>query len=484
MMPRLSSGAVAWTGAWPGWAARRPLCRPAVELALAAITIGLIFAVGLVLPVPFWQARPPAPTPADQASGGGAGWPAALLAVGFLLALCVPFRPYRLAVRGVSQVSTRVVLGLSALLAAAALLIYPAFGSDLFVYLDYERLWVVYGLNPLLAAPALRPADWAYAFVWIPQQPSPYGPLWPMVSWPIAWLAGDDAWGYIAGYKLLGLASYVASCWLVWLSAEPARRARALVVFAWSPLVLFELLGKAHNDGLLAVSALAAVWLAVRMNRPGLGMLAATAGALVKISGAAIVLALAVWLVRRRRWRELVLGVSASAVLAVALYAPFWVGPSSLLAIFVQTSRVVWSPGSLVLLLMSGLRVPAADGVTRLTMAAAFLGAVMLLGRRAGSLASLAYGLLLATLLLMTTAFFAHYLIPVIALAAAMGNSRFERFATALSVGSLAAYAVEPLGAALPAGWIGSAGYQAAGSLLSLAPAGLVWLRDRSRASA
>jgi hypothetical protein len=470
--------------AWPGLAARRPSRRPVLELALASSTIGLIFAIGLILPVPFWQARPPAPAPAAQASAGGAGWPAALLAIGFLLALCVPFRPYRLTVRGIGQVSPRVLVALTTVLAAAALCIYPAFGSDLFVYLDYERLWVVYGLNPLLAAPALRPDDWAYAFVWIPQQPSPYGPLWPVVSWPIAWLAGNDLWGYIAGYKLLGLGGYVASCWLVWLIAEPAQRARALVVFAWSPLVLFELLGKAHNDGLLAVSALAAVWLVLRINRPGLGMLAATAGALVKISGAAIVLALAIWLVRQRRWRELVLGVSASGVLAVALYAPFWVGPWSLQAIFVQTSRVVWSPGSLVLLLMSGVGVPAADGVTRLIMGAAFVGGVTLLGRRAGSLASLANGLLLATLLLMTTAFFAHYLIPVIGLAAVMGKPRLERLATALSIGSLAAYAVEPLGAALPAGWIGSAGYQAAGSLLSLTPAGLVWLRDRSRASA
>jgi hypothetical protein len=143
----------------------------------------------------------------------------------------------------------------------------------------------------------------------------------------------------------------------------------------------------------------------------------------------------------------------------------------------------VWSPGSLVLLLVSGLGVPAADGVTRLMMGGAFLGAVALLARRAGSVAGLANGLLLATLLLMTTAFFAHYLVPVIALAAVAGKPRLERFATALSIGSLAAYAVEPFGAALPAGWIGSAGYQAAGSVLSLAPAGLVWLRDRFRAS-
>jgi alpha-1,6-mannosyltransferase len=416
-------------------------------------------------------------------AGSGAGWAGALLALGFLLALCAPFRPYWLSLRAAEASGTRLVLGLTALLVGLGLLIFPAFGSDVFVYLDYERLWVVHGVNPLLAAPIMRPEDWAYAFVWIPQQPSPYGPLWPILSWPIPRLAGDDLWGSILGYKLLALASYVASCWLIWRTAEPGGRRRALLLFAWSPLVLFEVLGKAHNDGLLAVSALAAVWLARRKHQPALALLAATAGALVKVSGLAIVVALAVWLARQRRWRDLAVGLGASAALAVALYAPFWAGLDSLRPIFVQTSRVVWSPGSLVLLLTGTVGVPSAEVVTRVAMAAAFVGVCAVVARRARSLPGLANALLVATLLLMTTAFFAHYLVPVVGLAAVMADRRSQRLVTALSVGALAAYAVEPLGAALPSGWIGSPGYQALGSLLTLGPVAGVWLTDRCRGS-
>jgi hypothetical protein len=67
----------------------------------------------------------------------------------------------------------------------------------------------------------------------------------------------------------------------------------------------------------------------------------------------------------------------------------------------------------------------------------------------------------------------------VVAVVTLSGNRRLEHSVVALSMGSLAAYSVEPLGIALPTGWIGSAGYQILGSLLTLAPCaalGFKWL--------
>lgn len=441
--------------------------RAALEMTLAAISIALVFGIGLILPMPFWHAQPAAPASTPDQTAVGLGWPGALLAIGFALALCVPFRPYALALRAASRVSTRTLVALTAFLALVGLLIYPGFGSDLFVYLDYERLWVVYGANPLLAFPALHPEDWAYHFVWIPQQPSPYGPLWPLVTWPIARLAGDSLLGWIAGYKLLSIGSYVFCCALVWASVDSDRRKRALVLFAWSPLVLFEVLGKAHNDGLLAVAALATVWLARR--HPVIAMVAATAGMLVKLSGLAVVLGLVLALAHARAWKPLGLAVAAAGVLTIAAYAPFWTGPATLLPVLVQTSRVVWSPGAL---LISGLGwLPSVDVLARFVAAAGWACVCALVARRQGVLARDTAVLLIGTLLLLTTAFFAHYLVPVVGLAAIAGSQRLERMTLALSVGSLAAYSVELLGAAMPAGWVGSAGFQALGSVLTLAPA-------------
>jgi hypothetical protein len=448
--------------------------RPTLEVSLAGLTIALIFGQALILPMPFWQAHPAGPPTIVPNAEAGAGWAAALLAVGFALALCVPFRPYALALRSAARVSVPGLLLLTTGLALVALLVFPAFGSDLFVYLDYERLWAVYGANPLLAVPSLHREDWAFPFVWIPQQPSPYGPVWPLVTWPIARLAGDSLWGWILGYKLLSLISYVVCCGLIWASVGADRRKRALVLFAWSPLVLFEVLAKAHNDALLAVSALATVWLARR--QPAAGMLAAAAGMLVKLSGFAVVLGLGLVLARRGAWRGLAIGSAVAAVLTLAVYAPFWVGPAGLLPVLAQTTRVVWSPGAL-LISLGGSLVPNVDLVTRAGSAAGWAATCALVARKGSGVARDASVLLLATVLLLTTAFFAHYLVPVVALVAVAGSRRLEHLTLALSIGSLAAYAVELLGVALPAGWIGSAGYQALGSALTLTPAAALLLK-------
>jgi hypothetical protein len=199
-------------------------------------------------------------------------------------------------------------------------------------------------------------------------------------------------------------------------------------------------------------------------------MLAATAGALVKLSGLAVVLGLAIDLVHRRAWRQLALSAIATAALSLLLYAPFWEGPRTLAPLLAQTSRVVWSPGTLLMFLLGWLG-PASETIARDAGALACAAIITVVSRQRAALASRSSVLLLGSLLLLTTAFFAHYLVPVVALAAVAGSPRLERLVTLLSIGSLAAYSVELLGVGLPSDWIGSAGYQALGSILTLAPA-------------
>src|SRR5207245_6755246 len=88
---------------------------------------------------------------------------------------------------------------------------------------------------------------------------------------------------------------------------------------------------------------------------------------------------------------------------------------------------------------------------------------------------------LLATMLLMTTAFFAHYLVPVIALTAVSRQARVQRAVLALSIGAMATYAVELLNAAFGPGFIGSPSFQIVGSLVLLVPAMIALLPWWSR---
>ena len=85
------------------------------------------------------------------------------------------------------------------------------------------------------------------------------------MTWPVARLAGVSIAAQVAAYKLLALASYGACCWLIWTwPGRQAVRGQALLLFAWSPLVLFETLAKAHNDVLLALSVLLTFRLGLR----------------------------------------------------------------------------------------------------------------------------------------------------------------------------------------------------------------------------
>lgn len=109
------------------------------------------------------------------------------------------------------------------------------------------------------------------------------------------------------GYKILSIAAYAGCCWLIWSSLPPSRRAHALVAFAWSPLVLFDVLGKVHNDVLPALSLLALFWQLSR-RAPLLGLPAVAAGGLIKITALAAAPALLVYL-----WRHHHRAGSASA---------------------------------------------------------------------------------------------------------------------------------------------------------------------------
>ena len=466
---------------------------PAAHLAFAASTIATLFAMLLVAPLPLWSAQP-APFPA---AGGPPPEPAGLIGLiipgAFVLALCLPFRPYVQAQRVLAHksVSPRALLATTAVVALAAFLIYPGYGSDIFDYLGFERMWVVYGDNPLEALPLNHPQDWSSSYVWYPDRTPAYGPLWAILTWPVVRAAGDSPAAAVAGYKMLSIGAYAACCWLLWRSVEPARRQRALVMFAWSPLVLFEVVGKVHNDILPALSLLAMTWLLTRTRkraRKNLSLPALAAGGLVKITALAAGPAAVVYVWLKTGWRSAVIGAASALLLAIVCYAPFWDGAAALRPILGQTSRIVWSPASL-LIVVSGL-VPGGPHEVPvrvlLGLIWAAVCAVTLLRARLeapSDVAATSGWLMLVSLLLLTSAVFAHYLVPAIALAAASADERLQRLVMWLSIGALAAYAVELLSLVFGSAWIGSDTYKLIGTLSLLGPAALAccvpWRRSR-----
>lgn len=227
-----------------------------------------------------------------------------------------------------SRFAAGIVFGFAALFAVTLLGLYPITASDLFHYLaDARTLWV-YHQNPMQVPPD------AHAFVlgisWS-QQPSPYGPLWQLLSVvPVAftgnhWVAG------VIGFKLLSMVCYLASAALIFVTVKrtwPGRELQAALIYAWNPFVVFRVIGNGHNDAAMMALALGAIYFVARrwwmLAIPLLAM-----SVCIKYSTLLIVppVLLYAWVVSNaRERRDLYLATGLAIVVAALLFLPFWRG--------------------------------------------------------------------------------------------------------------------------------------------------------------
>jgi hypothetical protein len=200
-----------------------------------------------------------------------------------LAALLLLFLLYLLALRVLPQRVGRSYILLSTLLLGLVCIFLPIITSkDVFSYVAYTRMGVIYHLNPLTALPTAIRSDPIYKYVYWTTQPSAYGPTWVAITcflqWLILRLGFRGIWSMVMTLRLLGLVMHLASTWLVWsicrylgtagqhrnASIAATVRTRATLAFAWNPLLLFEACVNAHTDTTLLFFILLGLWLLVR----------------------------------------------------------------------------------------------------------------------------------------------------------------------------------------------------------------------------
>lgn len=237
------------------------------------------------------------------------------------------------------------VLGLFALLFCGTLLfMFPVGAADLFDQIFRGRILGHYGANPFFATPNDFPDDPLRAWVgnWA-NTGSPYGPAWELPAAAMSRLAGDDLWTNLLAFKGLVIGAYVVAALCLWGTLRRLRpdwAARGLLLFAWNPLILFETAGNGHNDMVMIAWLLAALYLLARGGRWALFAPAALMGAvLVKFVPGLLMLPLlaVLWYdagplptTIRHRLERVISGLGLAGALAVAAYAPFWHGTSTI----------------------------------------------------------------------------------------------------------------------------------------------------------
>ena len=134
---------------------------------------------------------------------------------------------------------------------------YPAFAHDIFNYMFDARTVVKYGQNPYFTTPLDFPQDeWTRFMRWT-HVGSVYPPGWLVTTIPFYLLGLGKFTLTLLSFKLLGLASFLGSSWLM---LKIAGR-RAWILWSFNPMVLIESLSSVHNEIVMVAFTLLSFWL-------------------------------------------------------------------------------------------------------------------------------------------------------------------------------------------------------------------------------
>jgi hypothetical protein len=378
----------------------------------------------------------------------GYRWSSAALYLSIVLLL---YALYAVAYRVSARAKTWWIFAAAAVFCGELLFAYPATAVDIFGYIADGRLLALHGANPFVVPPSAFADDPIVRFLAFPREPSQYGPIWALLSGGLARIANGDLVTEVLLYKLLAALAHLAGGGVVFRVAQHLSRDRAQArasayLFVFNPLLLWEMVANAHNDGLMMLLGLCGVWMFVSQ-RNLLVLPALALGALVKVPVALIApsLFIGMW---RRHWTRAVEGLLLAVALAAVIYRPFWEGPDTLTALK-RTDLFTASMASVLrLAIRPSVGIAEASLVARTVSLSAFAAVAViavLLAIRADTDADVlnaAYVSLLGAVLLLTTWFQAWYIVWPLAIGAALADPRRHLEVALLSLGGLLQYFV------------------------------------------
>jgi uncharacterized membrane protein len=213
------------------------------------------------------------------------------------------------------RLGRRIVWGLILVLVTGFAIAPVLLSHDVYSYVDYARLGVRHGLDPYVHPPLAAPGDAAYADVTWTEATSAYGPLFTLLTYPLAWLPvglAVAALKAVAALSVLGVAALTARI-ASWRGIDPLR---AAAYVALNPLVLVHVVGGAHNDALTMLLAMLSV--AAILSARDLGGGVALAAAIATKLSAAF---LAPFALLGARQRGRLFAGASGAVLVIGLLA-------------------------------------------------------------------------------------------------------------------------------------------------------------------
>jgi hypothetical protein len=248
----------------------------------------------------------------------------------WVLGLVILFGLFAAALRiaGQKGIPTKVFVIFSLVFGVTLIWLYPVTATDLFQYVMRARISAVYGANPMAVPPNRFPGDPLLPFVgeW-KDILSPYGPAWELLAGALAGLGFNQAVPGALAYKGVALLAYLVCMAALYTGTNG--NTRALLFFAWNPLVLLQGLGNGHNDLVMLAWLLLALVYWQRSGNWFVATAALSLAVLTKASAALMVPLLLISVLRTQAaWRQrglALVGMAAvGAGLTLLVYLPFW----------------------------------------------------------------------------------------------------------------------------------------------------------------
>jgi len=247
----------------------------------------------------------------------------------FLIAVLVSAGAYAGVLALAGAISKRAAIILIAALQGIVFAGPILLSTDVFSYIAYARMGVEHGVNPYLHGPIAIVHDPVYRYVgqdW-KHVATAYGPLYTLLSYPLAPLGLKGALWAMKLEALLASAGTLALTWRC-ARARALNPVAAILAVGVNPLYVIYGLGGAHNDLIMLLLMMAAVSLTFA-GRDAAAAVAVVAGALVKVTVAVLL----PFMILARRSRAQLLGAAAAlGVGALIAYAAFGVHGVDLVA--------------------------------------------------------------------------------------------------------------------------------------------------------
>jgi hypothetical protein len=260
-----------------------------------------------------------------------------------------------------SRATLWLVMGFGSLFALTNVFVYPMNAIDIYGYIAESVELVYYHANPLVTAASQYASDplihVAGSFVSIP---APYGPLGIVIDAIPTFFAGHSPLANMLLLKSLFAGCLLIEAYLLYrilVRFRPELAAAGALALAWNPYVLLEAVVNSHNDIVMMLFILLAVYAAIE-DRHALAFLCVLLSAFIKYSSLPLiplflVYALTYQTTMAQRLAYLLRIGITTIVIVSTLLLPFWTGAQTLASVLSLSQYRLYSFSMLLSDLMS-----------------------------------------------------------------------------------------------------------------------------------